>query len=58
LATRYGRYSHEEFALDARPGRRYWMKAWRGAMIFQRAWDRYTSLHVSLYLEKPLFRHP
>ena len=44
LATRYGRYSTEEFSLDARPGRRYWMKAWRAAMMFQRAWDRYWAI--------------
>ena len=23
---------------------RYWMKAWRGAMMFQRAWDRFWSI--------------
>lgn len=44
LATRYGRYTPAEFSLDARPGRRYWMKAWRAAMMFQRAWDRYWAI--------------
>jgi hypothetical protein len=44
LAARYGAYSEEEFYKDARPGRRYYIAACKGAIKFQLLWDRYWSM--------------
>eukprot|EP01039_Chlorochromonas_danica_P003648 gene3648-3994_t len=44
LATRYGPFSQDEFALDSRPGKRYYTKAVRGALKLQLLWDRYWAM--------------
>lgn len=44
LAARYGPFTEEEFNADPRPGKRYYIKAVRGAIKLQMAWDRYWAV--------------
>lgn len=44
LAARYGPFSDAEFNKDARPGRRYFIAASRGAIKLQLLWDRFWAV--------------
>ena len=44
LATRYGYMSEHEYALDERPGRRYWIRCVDAAVKFQNVWGFYWAI--------------
>ena len=49
LATRYGHMSEEEYSLDDRPGRRYYLRAVDGALKFQQIWGMYWAIQRIRY---------